>query len=136
MVSYPPCGYDTIFWRVLQGKKKKQPPYWMTAFKGVGIALFSQEAALQVSSAPLSLTAVFGMGTGGPSTSSTPTAFPECKSYYTTFFSKCKSFFRFFQTFFDQGFGSDLWKRINRVHPEQRLSLLARGVVLYLAWNA
>ena len=33
----------------------------------VGIDLFSQEAALQLSSARVSLTTVFGMGTGGPS---------------------------------------------------------------------
>ena len=33
----------------------------------VGVDLFSREAALQVSSARVSLTTVFGMGTGGPS---------------------------------------------------------------------
>ena len=39
----------------------------------VGISLFSQAVASQVSSALLSLTSVFGMGTGGPSAPSTPT---------------------------------------------------------------
>ncbi len=39
----------------------------------VGIFLFSRAVASQVSSAPMSLTTVFGMGTGGPSSSSTPT---------------------------------------------------------------
>ena len=33
----------------------------------VGVDLFSQEAALQLFSARVSLTTVFGMGTGGPS---------------------------------------------------------------------
>ena len=51
---------------------KKQPPYWMAAFN-VGIFLSSQPVTRQLFSAPLSLTSVFGMGTGGPSTSSTPT---------------------------------------------------------------
>ena len=35
--------------------------------------LFSQAASSQVSSAQMSLTTVFGMGTGGPSSQSTPT---------------------------------------------------------------
>ena len=33
----------------------------------VGVSLLSQAASSQVSSAPVSLTSVFGMGTGGPS---------------------------------------------------------------------
>ena len=41
----------------------------------VGIFLFSQVVSNQVSSAPVSLTSVFGMGTGGPSPSSTPTIY-------------------------------------------------------------
>ena len=41
----------------------------------VGIDLSSQSVARQVFSAPLSLTSVFGMGTGGPSALLTPTAF-------------------------------------------------------------
>ena len=38
-----------------------------------GINLFSRAASSQVSSAPMSLTSVFGMGTGGSSSQSTPT---------------------------------------------------------------
>ena len=38
----------------------------------IGISLFSHLVAKALSSAPLSLTSVFGMGTGGPSASSTP----------------------------------------------------------------
>ena len=52
--------------------KKKQPPYWATAFS-VGENLFFRAVTSQVSSAPASLTSVFGMGTGGPSRQSTPT---------------------------------------------------------------
>ena len=39
----------------------------MSVFFYVGVDLFSQEAALQLFSARVSLTTVFGMGTGGPS---------------------------------------------------------------------
>ena len=38
----------------------------------IGISLFSHLVAKALSSAPQSLTSVFGMGTGGPSASSTP----------------------------------------------------------------
>ena len=48
----------------------------------VGIDLFSRPVARQVSSALVSLTSVFGMGTGGPSPLKTPTAFGQTK-YYT-----------------------------------------------------
>ena len=42
--------------------------------------LFSRFVSKQVSSAQVSLTSVFGMGTGGPSLQSTPTAFPFKKT--------------------------------------------------------
>ena len=53
----------------------------------VGISLSSRAVTSQVFSAPLSLTSVFGMGTGGPSASSTPTIllylfFPYLRSIY------------------------------------------------------
>ena len=41
--------------------------------KCVGVDLFSRAVASQVFSAQVSLTAVFGMGTGGPSLLLTPT---------------------------------------------------------------
>ena len=41
--------------------------------QNVGIDLFSRSVAGQVSLAQRSLTSVFGMGTGGPSVSETPT---------------------------------------------------------------
>ena len=46
----------------------------------VGIYLSSQAAARQVFSAQVSLTSVFGMGTGGPSPQSTPTIGAWCKA--------------------------------------------------------
>ena len=56
-------------------------------FACVGISLSFQAVTSQVFSAPLSLTSVFGMGTGGPSASSTPTIllylfFPYLRSIY------------------------------------------------------
>ena len=54
-------------------KKIKPCVFTQGLFFCVGIYLFSQAAARQVSSAQVSLTSVFGMGTGGPSPQSTPT---------------------------------------------------------------
>ena len=47
--------------------KKKKRIIEDAFFNDVGVDLFSREAALQVFSARVSLTTVFGMGTGGPS---------------------------------------------------------------------
>ena len=47
----------------------------------VGISLSSRAVTSQVFSAPLSLTSVFGMGTGGPSASSTPTILLYLKAF-------------------------------------------------------
>ena len=63
----------------------------------VGIFLFFRVVTNKVSSAPLSLTSVFGMGTGGPSTSSTPTFFVviTCDFEIIAYsFQKCKHFFQ------------------------------------------
>ena len=49
--------------------------------KRVGIDLFSRSVARQVSSAPHSLTSVFGMGTGGPCAIKTPTRVPLGASF-------------------------------------------------------
>ena len=66
----------------LQSKKsiKKRPPYWVDTLY-VGISLFFRAVTSQVSSAPLSLTSEFGMGTGGPSASSTPTILLYLKAF-------------------------------------------------------
>ena len=55
-------------------KNKSQPSYW-TDWLDVSVYLFSRIVTNQVSSAQVSLTSVFGMGTGGPSPSSTLTIF-------------------------------------------------------------
>ena len=60
---------------------KKKHPVAMTGcfFKSAGINLSSRDVAIQVFSAPVSLTTVFGMGTGGTSPQSTPAIlFSEC----------------------------------------------------------
>ena len=57
-------------------KKNDHPTGW--TLYNVGIFLFSRAVTSQVSSALLSLTSVFGMGTGGPSASSTPTYSVSC----------------------------------------------------------
>ena len=71
----------------------------------VGIDLFSRAASSQVSSARMSLTTVFGMGTGGPSPSLTPTM--PCSShccviqlgYIITPKRVCQHFFEIFLVF-------------------------------------
>ena len=66
----------------------------------VGISLFSRAVTSQVFSAPLSLTSVFGMGTGGPSASSTPTIqfafFQEHLLLYHFVRNKSRVFYNFF----------------------------------------
>ena len=53
--------------------KQKDPSNWTGLFH-VGIALFSQAVTRQVFSTLMSLTSVFGMGTGGSSSPVTPTS--------------------------------------------------------------
>ena len=55
-------------------RTKKRLPYWV-AVSSVGVFLSSRAVTSQVLSTSTSLTSVFGMGTGGPSLSSTPTVF-------------------------------------------------------------
>ena len=52
---------------------KEKHTDFSVCFLCVGTFLFSRAAARQVSSAQVSLTSVFGMGTGGPSPQSAPT---------------------------------------------------------------
>ena len=56
----------SLIWTVLEYSLNK---------KEVGVDLFSRSVARQVSSAPHSLTSVFGMGTGGPCAIKAPTFF-------------------------------------------------------------
>ena len=60
-----PCLYPIVH-------KNKSRSHLTAAFY-VGVFLSSRAVTSQVLSAPASLTSVFGMGTGGPSPSSTPT---------------------------------------------------------------
>ncbi len=55
------------------GSKKNRNSFHCSGFS-VGIVLSSRSVARQVLSPPTSLTSVFGMGTGGPSSSLTPTS--------------------------------------------------------------
>ena len=50
-------------------------PVGCLLLREAGIYLFSQAVSSQLSSAQVSLTSVFGMGTGGPSPQSTPTIY-------------------------------------------------------------
>ncbi len=54
-------------------QRKNANPKWIRVFVCVGIFLSSRAASSQVLSAQVSLTSVFGMGTGVPSPPSTPT---------------------------------------------------------------
>ena len=62
-----------VLYRLCYGGMQKPARVLQDRFSGVGTALSSREAALQVFSARMSLTAVFGMGTGGPSSPLAPT---------------------------------------------------------------
>ena len=59
--------------REKQNKKEKTAVITAVLYACVGIALSSRAASSQVLSALMSLTTVFGMGTGGPSSLKTPT---------------------------------------------------------------
>ena len=60
---------------------KKRPPYWVDTLY-VGISLFFRAVTSQVFSAPLSLTSVFGMGTGG---SLSPLSPENCEGFVQSF---------------------------------------------------
>ena len=65
-------NYCIIFMQKCQAKYEI-PKKILKSTTSIGISLFSHLVAKALFSAPLSLTSVFGMGTGGPSASSTPT---------------------------------------------------------------
>ena len=58
-------------------QKKNAPGSLLKRFVQVGDYLFSRAVSSELSSAQVSLTSVFGMGTGGTSPSSTPTDLTE-----------------------------------------------------------
>ena len=55
--------------------------------------LFSRPVTRQLSSAHMSLTSVFGMGTGGPSSQSTPTIYLFLPAHYSTVSTLCQVLF-------------------------------------------
>ena len=96
----------------------------------VGENLFFRTVSSQVSSAPASLTSVFGMGTGGPSRQSTPTiqfaASLDSFNIIPQPFENCKPFFKIFRKNFAAK-AAGLEKRLsqivlNRANAGQRLS--------------
>ena len=68
-----------LFFKIKNRKRKN--PSESDGFHYVGISLSFRAVTSQVFSAPLSLTSVFGMGTGGPSASSTPTILLYLKAF-------------------------------------------------------
>ena len=85
-------------------------------FFRVGENLFFRTVSSQVSSAPASLTSVFGMGTGGPSRQSTPTiqfaASLDSFNIIPQPFENCKPFFKIYRKNF----------AAKATGPEKRLS--------------
>ncbi len=84
-------------------KKESAHPIGQTLFLLCRHYLFFRAASSQVSSAQMSLTTVFGMGTGGPSLQSTPTHetlyLVNARDILTEQITKCKHFFHFFSFF-------------------------------------
>ena len=84
----------------------------------VGENLFFRAVSSQVSSAPASLTSVFGMGTGGPSRQSTPTiqfaASLDSFNIIPQPFENCKPFFKIFRKNFAAK-AAGLEKRLSKI---------------------
>ena len=109
-------------------KRKNAHPVGWTLLN-VGISLFSRAVTSQVFSAPLSLTSVFGMGTGGPSASSTPTCFLQ-HWYYTTAFIICQHFFYIFLIF------EAAAALIAVAHiPKMNITEIIKAVSLLIVWD-
>ena len=87
-------------------------------FFRVGENLFFRAVSSQVSSAPASLTSVFGMGTGGPSRQSTPTiqfaASLDSFNIIPQPFENCKPFFKIFRKNFAAK-AAGLEKRLSKI---------------------
>ena len=84
----------------LARRRRKKTTCLHRWFFRVGENLFFRTVSSQVSSAPASLTSVFGMGTGGPSRQSTPTiqfaASLDSFNIIPQPFENCKPFFKIF----------------------------------------
>ena len=90
----------------------------MQVVLSVGENLFFRAVTSQVSSAPASLTSVFGMGTGGPSRQSTPTiqfaASLDSFNIIPQPFENCKPFFEIFRKNFAAK-AAGLEKRLSKI---------------------
>ena len=114
----------------LARRRRKKTTCLHRWFFCVGENLFFRAVSSQVSSAPASLTSVFGMGTGGPSRQSTPTiqfaASLDSLNIIPQPFENCKPFFKIFRKNFAAK-AAGLEKRLsqivlNRANAGQRLS--------------
>ena len=102
----------------LARRRRKKTTCLHRWFFCVGENLFFRAVSSQVSSAPASLTSVFGMGTGGPSRQSTPTiqfaASLDSFNIIPQPFENCKPFFKIFRKNFEA----------KAAGPEKRLSTI------------
>ena len=86
-VMAPPTGLEpatswlTVMRSTDWAMEEYSAKHLIRCFACVGISLSFRAVTSQVFSAPLSLTSVFGMGTGGPSASSTPTILLYLKAF-------------------------------------------------------
>ena len=102
----------------LARRRRKKTTCLHRWFFCVGENLFFRAVSSQVSSAPASLTSVFGMGTGGPSRQSTPTiqfaASPDSFNIIPQPFENCKPFFKIFRKNFAAK-AAGLEKRLSQI---------------------
>ena len=116
--------------RLARRRRKKNHLLAQVVFSVLAKTYFSGPVSSQVSSAPASLTSVFGMGTGGPSRQSTPTiqfaASLDSFNIIPQPFENCKPFFKIFRKNFAAK-AAGLEKRLsqivlNRASAGKRLS--------------
>ncbi len=102
----------------LARRRRKKTTCLHRWFFCVGENLFFRAVSSQVSSAPASLTSVFGMGTGGPSRQSTPTiqfaASLDSFNIIPQPFENCKPFFKIFRKNFATK-AAGLEKRLSKI---------------------
>ena len=102
----------------LARRRRKKTTCLHRWFFCVGENLFFRAVSSQVSSAPASLTSVFGMGTGGPSRQSTPTiqfaASLDSFNIIPQPFENCKPFFKIFRKNFAAK-AAGLEKRLSKI---------------------
>ena len=102
----------------LARRRRKKTTCLHRWFFRVGENLFFRAVSSQVSSAPTSLTSVFGMGTGGPSRQSTPTiqfaASLDSFNIIPQPFENCKPFFKIFRKNFAAK-AAGLEKRLSQI---------------------